>query len=204
MARRSERGFTLLELVLALSIVAAMLTVLFGGLRVSLRAWQKGDERAEALQHARSLTQLVELSLGGIHPYTGPVGAAKQITLLFDGQAERLSFVTVAPPLPSGPSIAYTAVTLSMETGSSPGLAIREKALPNFDAFESVPPALMDPGITAIKFRYLRDASTWEETWDGAQERALPRAVEVTLTTAVNGRVQEQRPLTVPIRATAP
>jgi len=40
MTASRERGFTLIELVLALSIVAAMLAIVFGGLRVAIRAWQ--------------------------------------------------------------------------------------------------------------------------------------------------------------------
>jgi len=35
---RRDRGFTLLELLLALSIVAALLVIMFGGLRVGLAA----------------------------------------------------------------------------------------------------------------------------------------------------------------------
>ena len=46
MRRRAPSGFTLIELVLALSIVAIMVTMLFSGLRVGLRAWQSGEDRA--------------------------------------------------------------------------------------------------------------------------------------------------------------
>ena len=201
MRRHLERGFTLIELVLALTIVAVMVTLLFGGLRVGLRAWQRGEERAAVLQHARSVTQLLQESLGGIYAYRG---RADQDTpsdvLLFQGEAERLSFVTVSPPMSLPAAIAFVAVTLSMDAGDAPGLAIREKALPNFNPFEAVAPSVVDPTITAIRFRYLRDEGTWEETWDGQDERMVPRAVEVTLTAMMNGRVQQVPPITVPIR----
>ena len=190
MRRHLERGFTLIELVLALTIVAVMVTLLFGGLRVGLRAWQRGEERAAVLQHARSVTQLLQESLGGIYAYRG---RADQDTpsdvLLFQGEAERLSFVTVSPPMSLPAAIAFVAVTLSMDAGDAPGLAIREKAS-----------SVVDPTITAIRFRYLRDDGTWEETWDGQDERMVPRAVEVTLTAMMNGRVQQAPPITVPIR----
>ena len=206
MRRRAERGFTLLELVLALSIVAVMLTILFGGLRVGLRAWQRGEERAETLEHARSMNQLIEQTLAGTYPFQGRIDQSTQARVLFQGEAEKASFVTMSPPLPLPAAVAFTAVTLSMEAGASFGLAIREKALPNFDPFETVRPSLVDPTVTGIRFRYLRDpdGGTWEDTWDGVHERGLPRAVEVTLTTMINGRVQEQAPITVPVRVTTP
>ena len=206
MKRRAESGFTLIELVLALSIVAIMVTMLFSGLRVGLRAWQRGEERAAVLQHSRSMNQLLETALAGAYWY---VARATQDDpapiLLFKGEADRLSFVTVAPPMPPPTPIPFVAVTLSVDADSAPGLAIREKVLPNFDPFEAVAPSVVDPTIASVRFRYLRDGGGWEEAWDSAEERTLPQAIEVTLTPAVNGRVEPPPPivLTVPIRVNA-
>ena len=205
MKRRGQQGFTLLELVLALSIVAAMLAIVFGGLRVGIRAWQRGEERTESQQHARSLNALLALSLGGTAAYLGPAPAGVQPEVLFQGAPDRLSFVTVSAPFPLPAPIAFTAVTLSIDEGDKPGLAIREKALPNDDPFEDVAPIVVDPSFSAVRFRYLRDTEgSWEESWDGAQERAVPRAVEVTLTTMVGGQPVEQPPVSVSIRVTSP
>ncbi len=75
MTRSRQRGFTLVEVIIALTIVATLLVVMFGGLRVGLAAWQRGDERAEVLDRARSITQIVTRTLGAAHPYmTSPQG----------------------------------------------------------------------------------------------------------------------------------
>ncbi len=204
---RGQRGFSLLELIIALAILGAMVAIMFGGLRMGVRAWQRGEATALALQHSRSLTQILEQALMGIHAYQGTPEPEGRRVLLFQGDAERLGFVTVSPPVPLSPIVAFTAVSLSVEApegGGPPALAIREKALPNLDPFEATRPVLVDPTTTAIRFRYLRDpGGGWEETWDAAVERALPRAVEVTVTTTINDQAVEQPAMIVPIRATA-
>jgi general secretion pathway protein J len=205
MRAHGQRGFTLLELVLALSIVAAMLAIVFGGLRLGIRAWQSGEQRTEALQHARSLAALLSQSLGGTTPYLGAPPAGTQPEVLFQGDPDRIAFVTVSPPYPLPAPIAFTAVTFSIDQGDRPGFAIREKALPSEEPFEAGDPIVVDPSLVAVRFRYLRQADgAWEEQWDGAQERAVPGAVEVTLTAVIDGQPVEQPPVTVPIRVTAP
>jgi prepilin-type N-terminal cleavage/methylation domain-containing protein len=204
MKRRLAPGFTLIELVLALSIVAIMVTMLFGGLRVGVRAWQRGEERATILQHSRSMMQLLEEAFGGTFWYLDMLeqGATTPV-LLFKGEANRVYFVTGSPPIPMSPTIPFVAVTLSVDEGNTPGLAIREKALPAFDPFEAVAPLVVDPTVSAISFRYLRDAGAWEASWDSVEERALPRAIEVTLTATVDGRAEQTPPIVVPFRINA-
>jgi len=203
MSRQRERGFTLLEILLALSIVAALLAITFGGLRVGLAAWRQGEDRAEAQQHARSLVEVLRRSLAATHPYqVPPPGGGGQPTILFEGDPERLSFVTTAPPFPMTVPIAFTAVTFALEGGEAAGLGLRQKPLPNTDPFERLAPILLDGSVTAMTFRYLRDvAGSWEERWDTAAEQRLPRAVEVTIATSVRGREIEHPPFIVPILA---
>ena len=48
--RHGAAGFTLLELLIALAIVGALLAIAFGGLRMAISAWTRGDDRAEHAQ----------------------------------------------------------------------------------------------------------------------------------------------------------
>lgn len=196
-----ERGFTLLELLIALSIVAALLAILLGGLRVGLAAWRQGEDRAEAHQHLRSLAELLSRSVAGTFPYRMAPQPGGSRAIQFQGEEQRLAFVTLSPPFPLAAPIAFTAVTLAYESGERTGLSVKEKALPNLDPFEVETPVLVDPAVTELTFRYLRPGGGWEERWDGAAENGLPQAVEIRLTTRINGRVETFPPLTVTLRA---
>ena len=203
MTRLDRRGFTLVEVVIALTIVATLLVVMFAGLRVGMAAWQRGDERAETLQRTRSLMQVLTRSLAATNPYKTPPTKGEPARLLFEGEPDRLAFVTTAAPFPAAEPIAYTAVTLSQDPGA--GLAIRQKALPNEKPFERLPPVAVDGSSAAIAFRYLKDDSrAWTDRWDTANEKTLPAAIEVTLTLVQGGRPIQQPPLTISLKVLAP
>ena len=199
MSRR--RGFTLLELLVALAIVGALLALALGSLRVGLAAWRQGDDRAEAHAHLRSLSELLARSVAAAFPYrqSGAEGGEPQIQ--FKGEAGRVSFVTLAPPFPLAAPVTFTAVTFARLEGDRPGLAVREKALPNLDPFEEAEPLFLDPAVTEVEFRYLPPDGDWTDTWDGAEKKELPRAVQIRLTATLGGRTETLPPLTISIPA---
>lgn len=199
--RARPPGFTLLELILALGIVALLLVVVSGGLRVGLAAWQRGEERTAQLDRARSLAVLLEHGLAGAFPYRVTTETEPEPRILFDGRPDRLTFATLSPPLPMGPAIAFSAVRLSADAG---GLALRQQVLPNRVALDRLDPMLVDGHTTAIRFRYLgQEPEAWQEAWDITREETLPRAVEITLVGGA-GAPATQQTLTVAIQANQP
>lgn len=195
-----NRGFTLIEVVIALSIIGATLGIALGALRVGLAAWRQGEARAAGLQHTRSLSAMLDHVVGGAYPYRA--GAADEGSIVFDGEPERLGFVTAAPAVPPATPLAFAATRLTRE---EEGLAVRQGTLPARDVFEGIAPVMRDPEVTALRFRYLRGADhTWHDRWSGKDQGALPAAVEVTVTVSRGGRPIEARPLVIPIRTVAP
>ena len=199
--RTRTAGFTLLEVLLALGIVAATLAIVFGGLRVGLAAWQRGEERTAKLDHTRSLAVLLERALDGAFPYRIAPEGEREARILFEGLPDRLTFATLSPPFPTGAPAAFTAVSLSADAA---GLALRQQILPNPIELDRLRPLLVDPRTSALRFRYLgREPEAWRDTWDVRTEEGLPRAVEITLVTRAGPRGVPQM-LTVPMRAAAP
>ena len=112
--------------------------------------------------------------------------------------------MTRAAPFPLTATIAFTAVRLSLDTGEEPGLVVSERALPNHEVWSKATPVFRDPEVTALHFRYLRPDADWEERWDGATELGLPAAVQVSLTTTLQGRVAALPPVTVTLKTLKP
>jgi prepilin-type N-terminal cleavage/methylation domain-containing protein len=200
----SRRGFTLIEVVISLAIVGALLVITYGGLRVGLAAWRQGEARAEAHQHIRGIATVLARSIAAAHPYRAREAEDAQPLVQFEGTEDRLSFVTRAAPFPLDPTIAFTAVLLAVDD-NEPGLSVRERALPNHNIFrDDAAVVFHDPAISKLRFRYLHPGGDWSTQWDGAAERRLPAAVEITVETALHGRADALPPLTVSLRTLAP
>jgi general secretion pathway protein J len=197
MRRRDERGFTLLELIIALAIVGALLVVAFGGMRVAIAAWTQGEDRAESNQHLRGVALVLARALGSTYPYRAPLGLAPDPVLLFKGGEDRIEFVTQAIPFPVGTPVAFAAVTIGIETDKGPALVIRQRVLPNRDPFTEATVALRDPAVQHLTFEYLNDQGEWQKTWETDSEDALPRGVRITISAVRGSGIETMPPLTV-------
>jgi general secretion pathway protein J len=195
------RGFTLLEVLIAISIVGALLVIAFGGLRVAVAAWHQGEARVEAHQHARAVAYTLTRALGAAYPYRATKGLSPEAVVLFDASETRLEFVTQAPPLPLQAPIAFTAVGITLEEGETPGLVVRERALPNLEPFTEGTVVLRDPSVTSLAFKFLTEDGSWVDTWNGEDAKTIPQAVQLRLGVTLNRRAQTMPPMTVTLRA---
>lgn len=94
MKRRAPDGFTLLELLVALSLVSMMIVALAGGLRLGTRAWESGRVSAsldEAEIAARAIAGQIERA------FPAPLlrGAGPPV-MAFDGRSETCRFVALS------------------------------------------------------------------------------------------------------------
>lgn len=198
---KRSRGFTLLEVLIAISIVGALLVIAFGGMRVAMAAWRQGETRVEAHQHIRAVAYTVTRALGAAYPYRAATGTSPELVVMFDATDKKLEFVTQSPPLPLQAPIAFTAVGIALEEGDEPGLVIRERALPNRDPFTQGTVVMRDPSVTSLAFSFLNEDGTWVDTWSGQETKTIPQAIQLRLGVTLNGRAQTMPPMTVTLRA---
>ena len=94
----NQRGFTLLELLIAITLLAAIIAILTGGFQLSLRSWEAGRERMEGHYDLTEGMGLIAGQLKGAREVYF-VNDKNEKALAFRGEAKNLLFVANAPRL---------------------------------------------------------------------------------------------------------
>ena len=183
---RNSPGFTLIEVVLALSIFALIGAVLYGAFSLSHSAVEKSQASYEANQKLRSFTDLLGSYIRSAHPYRP---SAQDTTVFFDGQEEQLTFVSSISLAMGGRGMSKIRVSWDgAEQGGGP-IQLEEELPVRLNVNESQDTGglrnevVLQERVKELRFAYLDPKSEderWEERWDGREKMALPRAVRLT------------------------
>jgi general secretion pathway protein J len=189
----AERGFTLIELIVALTLVGLISVALLGGLRFGTRAWESGDAHAERIGEVeavhgllhRLLTQsfLPNRRLAGGGDEAEQASVEGDSALDFSGTAEQIQFIA---PLPShvGTGGLYNFRLGPGATKAGEGLVLswqlyRPDVTATFEGEEQDTRLLLED-IESFEVAYFgilgtEDEPRWAERWD--EEARLPLLV---------------------------
>lgn len=95
MRRPVAAGFTLLELLISITLLGFILVLLFGGLRLGVRSWDAVQQKVDVLNSVRSIESFLRREMEMTHPYRWK-GALGQ-PLAFLGERHKISFVAQLP-----------------------------------------------------------------------------------------------------------
>jgi general secretion pathway protein J len=179
--RRSEAGFTLVEVLLAVSLVAMMATLVFGSLYVTTSAIDAARANSANEQIVRSTLRVMidELSVG-VSPTTGPwMGINGQQ----DGQpADSVAFLTMGQ-FRGAESTKDTELVRIVYTREGDRLLrfVRRNLYGLTD--ESVEQVELATKVKGFNVRYYDGKSRlWVDEWDGRGQPGAPKAVLIELT----------------------
>ena len=190
-----EKGFTLLELILSISILSLVMVTIYGTLSMGSRTWEKGERDIEKIQRMRVVMNLLAREIKSTFPYKvtpSELDTHKEF-YAFDGKKDSISFVSSVPLRGEKGGLSW----LTFWVEEDEGLVVVEQDALRADIFEerdSLDKDLMevlDPRVTDIRFEYYKLKSgkeegegegEWEEKWDAEKEKTLPNAVSVELT----------------------
>jgi general secretion pathway protein J len=200
--QQGARGFTLIEMLLAITIFSLVIGVIFSSFRLGGSAWNKGERDLELYQKIRAVTELMYREIRSCFPYTMTPGELdKHVKFYaFFGEPHAMRFVSSANLYRTRPGLSYLEFWVKDGSGLMAGedLALGEN-LVELSLRDQDRAIVIDPAVTQLQFRYFDqknrdDKGEWVQSWDPRtkvdRELRLPRAVEVSLTFDMgNGRV---------------
>ncbi len=202
-------GFTLIEVIVALTILGFIALMVSGTFRLGLSSWEKGDAIKDDYQKIRMISQLVSRQIKSAVPYKIKTEKAEGNYLAFDGKAHSLRFVSTLPIKTRRPEgFVYVVYQFRDEGGKKGRFVLYEEKALNKDFFEDDlkedSAVTLFEGISQISFQYYREADTeknrseeWVEEWNAKEEKELPKALRMTVTYWNERDKEEASPITV-------
>lgn len=185
---RRRAGFTLLELMLAMAILAMVMAICYGAFFTATRAVTKGEVAVVTAQRLRVATDVLIRQVKSAVPYPAR-NDDDEVYPFFQGAQNGMTFVTANGRLRGGglarvryqAAVGDDAVDLVMEEDPYFGPdELGGAALDPAGVF--VAPLLT--GFRSVRFQYLLDDGAdleWRDTWDGYEEDTLPSAVRIVI-----------------------
>jgi general secretion pathway protein J len=189
MDRRSA-GFTLIELMVALLLLALISSILYGSLSLSANSWDRGEAKAEQAADMRQTAEFLRQALAAEHPLR--LHKAVDQPLVFAGASDSLAFAGATPGRVGG-GIYYFRIALA--SGDEPSKLLLSRTIPDYGAlkppsFDGADASVLADGIAQLRFSYFgRDPDandavepSWRDHWDDPQ--ILPLLIRMDVKTA--------------------
>jgi general secretion pathway protein J len=195
--RTATAGFTLVELLVAVTLVAVLTVALFGGLRFATRSTDAVGKRIDRTAQLALAYEFMERELGDAQALPAS-SSAPDAPVDFDGEAEGLSFVALPPGELGLGGFHWLHVALE-GTGPARRLIVSWEALargPEAEAASiSAPrPSILLDGVKDVAFAYfgVQDPNrplAWGDRW--TERRALPQLIRLRVTLADGTRAPD-------------
>lgn len=186
--RRRVAGFTLIELIAALVLLALMSSVIYGALSLAGRSWDGGEAKAAQVSEMRHTHEFLREELTAEYPLR--LRKAVDFPLLFTGERDELRYTASLPTRVAEGGVLYFRLALARFDNKTQ--LIVERMFPDPQAtqnpdFQGVEHSVLADGISDLKISYFgrdpgaaeSDAPSWRDSWNDTQRLPLLVKIEV-------------------------
>jgi general secretion pathway protein J len=185
----SDAGFTLLELLVAMTLLGLLMTVVFGGLRFGARAWERAETDSSGTDEIRLAQSILRHELELTYPKF-VLGDLRRPHIDFEGTADGVTFLS---PAPTALEVAGRATIAIRRTTLNGRIALALSARHEL-ALDSTPAdteVLVDD-LRALEFSYYGsqgrdDTPNWHNTWEN--QTRVPDLIRIQATFGDRRRV---------------
>ena len=194
MTRRTQ-GFTLLEVMISITLISLILVIMAGAMRLSYRSIDRGEARSTYLERLKVTFSLIDDQIQSAIPLARQDD--EEGRFFFEGSADKVQFASNYSLTSGQRGYVVVRYAATRADDGTMALYIRENTM----GVENAREIKLLEGMSEIRFEYFRKeseaedvAGEWVETW--TDELLFPRKIRVTLTFP-----DQKITFTVPIRA---
>lgn len=198
--RRSASGFTLVEILVVMTLMSVVMLALGSAMRTIAQTEERVDQRLHRADEMRVAVSFLSSTLGRISARKSQVPTQAGSSLfLFSGLPGEMTWVGVMPARYGAGGRYFFRLGLE-RAGQGSSLVIRFSPWTGTGAFPDWTQAqsrVMVPGVTSLGFEYSGDAPSpagWVQEW--VEPQRLPGRVRISMRTAT----VEWPQLTIPLR----
>jgi general secretion pathway protein J len=176
MTRADTEGFTLVELLVTMTLLSLLLVVLFGGLRFGVRAWDGAQAHGVRTDELRVVQDLLRREIEQAYPATD---ASDPLHPVIDFHATSDSMTFLAPTPQAAASAGRARITLLTER-SGGQLQLVMRATPELaTGDEGAWSAPLLRNIASAQFSFF-NGSIWRSDWSEAT--TMPALIRIHMT----------------------
>ncbi len=185
-SRTAQAGFTLLEVLLATTLLALIMGLAWAGLRAGGQVTERGSAAIEASNHLRASQRFIRLQLRRMLPLAMEMDDDNK-PVLFIGEPDRMQFVADMPGYLGQGGPQAQEIYLDRARDGSRGLFFNFYPLHLLDEEAEPPkgePVLLFSGARRVRFEYRGvdeegELADWEDRWEDPS--LLPVMVAIRL-----------------------
>ena len=179
-----DRGFTLLELLVAILILTLLMTISISSVRIAGQSLVAGVDVADATEEMRTVSEFLRRQLAGLPPLVMGDGQDQRIALQADSKS--LRFIAPAPQYSYGPGLIVYELTAERIDGLEYLTLSYAPFDPGSSDWQRPPPGsrrIISRGFEGVTFAYFgsemrRDSPAWRTDWRDDAEQ-FPSAVRI-------------------------
>ena len=170
--KRRAAGFTLIEVVIAMALLATIMVLLYSGLTFALRSWDSGDANGRRVADRRLGENFLRREMTELFPMRWKDATA--VKFAFEGEQDHLRFVSSRPAGIQQGGLSLVALEVRDGEARSRNLVMR-RALPDdeavdFNPLDKAEPVLLIANVESAQFSYYGAESDfgearWSDSW---------------------------------------
>lgn len=177
-------GFTLIEVLIAMTLLSIMVVLLFGSLKICADSWEKGESKISSVNEVAVVYNFFQRHLSEAKPLWNDL-SEKEMTFSFQGKAQSLQFVSTFPASAGRSGLQLFSLALQQEDNEQ---VINVTLTPFFRVTEgeewhkeevSLVRHVSDFNLAYFGSDDGYSEGTWQDAW--LDKMVLPRLVKINI-----------------------